>query len=106
MTLRTNTVSFQSLGRIDSRRTRHIDTIGNPPQRLEGRQIDSDPHLMDESHRLRFQVYCLERGFLNADDYPDKREYDEFDRHSLHLGVVDAEGALIATARLVKVNMV
>jgi N-acyl-L-homoserine lactone synthetase len=60
---------------------------------------------MDESHRLRYQVYCVERGFLDAEDYPDQRERDEFDRHSLHLGVVDANGSLVATARLVKVNV-
>ncbi len=106
MTLRTNRVSFQSLGRIDSHRTRRIDTIGNQPPPLDGRQIDSDPQLMDESHRLRYQVYCVERGFLNPEDYPDQREQDEFDRYSLHLGVVDPEGMLLATARLVKVNIV
>jgi N-acyl-L-homoserine lactone synthetase len=61
---------------------------------------------MDESHRLRYQVYCVERRFLNPGDYPDRRECDEFDRYSLHLGVVDADGALLATARLVKVNIV
>lgn len=60
---------------------------------------------MDQSHQLRYRVYCVERGFLNPDDYPDQRERDEFDRHSLHLGVVDGEGSLLATARLVKVNM-
>jgi N-acyl-L-homoserine lactone synthetase len=87
-----------------SRTPRPIRTIGSRPQRLEGRQIDSDPRLMDESYRLRYQVYCIERGFLNAEDYPDRREHDEFDRHSLHLGVVDVEGALLATARLVKTS--
>jgi N-acyl-L-homoserine lactone synthetase len=97
--------SVQRGARTLSRARRHIDTIGNRLQRLEGRQIDSEPRLMDESYRLRYQVYCIERGFLSAEDYPDGRERDEFDRHSLHLGVVDAEGALLATARLVKVNM-
>jgi len=106
MTLRSNRVSFESLDRIGSNTSRRIDTIGRRTQWLEGRQIDSDPRLMDESHRLRFQVYCIERGFLNPDDYPDQRECDEFDRHSLHLGVVDAQSALIATARLVKVNVI
>ena len=106
MTVRTDGVSFQSLSRIESHTTRRIDTIGNQCPRLEARQLDSDPRLMDESHRLRYQVYCLERHFLNPDDYPDQREYDEFDRHSLHLGVLDAEGALLATARLVKVNVI
>jgi N-acyl-L-homoserine lactone synthetase len=106
MRVRTKGVTFESLGRIESNTTRRIDTIGHRPARLEGCQIDGDSRLMDESHRLRYQVYCIERRFLNPEDYPDEREYDEFDRHSLHLGVVDEEGALLATARLVKVNMI
>jgi N-acyl-L-homoserine lactone synthetase len=81
-----------------------FDTISAAGRWLEGRQIDSDPRLMEESHRLRYQVYCLERGFLNPDDYPDQCERDEFDIHSLHLGVVDTAGTLLATARLVKAN--
>jgi N-acyl-L-homoserine lactone synthetase len=92
--------------RIASRTHRPIATIGNWVQRLEGRHIDSDPRLMDASYRLRYQVYCVERGFLKAEDYPDGREIDEFDRHSLHLGVVGAGRTLLATARLVKVNMI
>lgn len=101
----TTEASFQLPHPIDSRTARRIDTIGTRAARLEGRQIDSDPRLMDESHQLRYQVYCIERGFLNPDDYPDRRERDEFDRHSLHFGAVDAEGALLATVRLVKVNI-
>src|SRR5262245_41738253 len=107
MKVRANGVTFESLNRIDSHHvSRRIDTIGKGTPRLEGRQIDSDPHLMDESHRLRYQVYCVERRFLDPDDYPDEREYDEFDRHSLHLGVIDGEGMLLATARLVKVSLI
>jgi N-acyl-L-homoserine lactone synthetase len=96
-------VQFRSIG---TRTTRRLDRIGNRTPWLEGRQIDSDPRLMDQSHQLRYQVYCVERAFLNKDDYPDQRERDEFDRHSLHLGVVGADGGLLATARLVKVNMI
>jgi N-acyl-L-homoserine lactone synthetase len=96
-------VQFHS---IKSRTPRRIETISNSLQWLEGRQIDSDPRLMDESHLLRYQVYCVERRFLNPDHYPDHRERDEFDRHSLHLGVMSPDGALLATARLVKVNMI
>lgn len=105
MNTSTTEVSFQPLRSITTSRRRRIESIGNRAQWLEGRQIDSDPRLMDESHRLRYQVYCVERGFLSAEDYPDQRERDEFDRHSLHLGVIDAEGSLLATARLVKVNI-
>ena len=68
------------------------------------RTIDDDPQLLDESHRLRYHVYCVERGFLDPADYPDRREVDEFDAHSVHLGVLDAHGTLVGTARLIKPN--
>ena len=96
-------VQFHS---IERRTPKRLGSLSNRFQWLDGRQIDSDPRLMDESHQLRYQVYCVERHFLNPNDYPDRREYDEFDRHSLHLGVLSPDGALLATARLVKVNMI
>jgi len=68
------------------------------------RAIDDNPRLLDASYRLRYQVYCLERQFLDAADYPDGREIDEFDEHSVHLGVLDAEGKMMGTARLIKPN--
>jgi N-acyl-L-homoserine lactone synthetase len=72
---------------------------------IEGRVIDNDQDLMDQSYRLRYQVYCVERGFLNAGNYPDRLERDEFDRYSLHVGVIDRQRDLIATSRLVQVSM-
>jgi len=96
-------VQFRSIG---SHTPKRVETSSNRLQWLDGRQIDSDPRLMDESHQLRYQVYCLERRFLDPDAYPDQRERDEFDRHSLHLGVLSPDGALLATARLVKVNVI
>lgn len=101
----TSGVSFHSSRSVTTTRTRRIERSGSRVLGFEGRQIDSDPRLMDESHRLRYQVYCVERGFLNPTDYPDLRERDEFDRYSIHLGVLDTDGDLLATARLVKVNM-
>jgi N-acyl amino acid synthase of PEP-CTERM/exosortase system len=56
------------------------------------------------SYGLRYQVYCIERGFLRACDYPDGLESDEFDAHSLHFGVCNAAGELVATARLVQTS--
>ena len=68
------------------------------------RAIDDDPRLLEQSYRLRYQVYCVERQFLDAADYPDQRETDEFDDDSVHLGAVDAVGELAGTARLIKAN--
>lgn len=38
----------------------------------------------DQVGRLRYRVYCEEFGFESAAAFPDKRETDEFDAHSLH----------------------
>src|SRR5215207_9063767 len=64
--------------------------------------IDDSPQLLETSHRLRYQAYCLERRFLNADDYPDQLEFDDFDPESVHVGVLGVDGQLAGTARIVK----
>lgn len=69
---------------------------------FRGLEIDEVPHLLEASYRLRYQVYCRERHFLPAEYYPDGRETDVFDQHAVHLGVLTAEDALVATARLVR----
>jgi N-acyl-L-homoserine lactone synthetase len=66
--------------------------------------IDGDPRLLDQSYRLRHQVFCVERRFLDAAAYPDGRETDEFDPHSVHLAVMDDQGHMVGTARLIKPN--
>jgi N-acyl amino acid synthase of PEP-CTERM/exosortase system len=67
-----------------------------------GRVIDNDPALLRESYQLRYRVYCDERAFLPAADYPDGLETDVYDSHSLHVGVLNTHGAVAATARLIE----
>jgi N-acyl amino acid synthase of PEP-CTERM/exosortase system len=71
---------------------------------LQPRLIDGDPRLLEQSYRLRYQVYCVERRFLHVEDYPDGLERDAFDGDSIHVGAVDSHGELVATARVVKPN--
>ena len=66
------------------------------------RSLDDDPQLLEQSYRLRYQVYCVERQFLPASDYPDQREVDAFDQQSIHVGAIDDAGEVAATARIVK----
>jgi N-acyl amino acid synthase of PEP-CTERM/exosortase system len=40
--------------------------------------------LKKEVYKLRYQVYCIETGFLNSEDYPDGLEIDDFDQQSVH----------------------
>lgn len=69
------------------------------------RVIDHEPTLLRQSFQLRYQVYCLERGLLPAEDYPDHLETDAFDKHSIHIGTLDRSGTLVGTARLVRPNI-
>jgi N-acyl amino acid synthase of PEP-CTERM/exosortase system len=66
--------------------------------------LDNDPVLLRASYALRYQVYCHERHFLPPGDYPDGIETDDFDQNSIHVGVLNAQGELAATARLVQLT--
>ncbi len=66
--------------------------------------IDDSPRLLEQSHRMRYQIYCLEKHFLRAEDYPSHLEFDEFDGDSVHVGVLDRQSELVGTARIVKPN--
>ncbi len=50
---------------------------------------------------LRYQVFCVERGFLAAEAYPLRQEHDEFDPWAEHFAVLDAAGSVVGSARLV-----
>jgi N-acyl amino acid synthase of PEP-CTERM/exosortase system len=63
--------------------------------------VDSG-ELLDHALRLRFQVYCVERGFEDAAEHPDGREWDREDCRSLHSLLVDrATGFAVGTVRLI-----
>jgi N-acyl amino acid synthase of PEP-CTERM/exosortase system len=58
--------------------------------------------LLDHVFRLRFQVYCVERGFENLAEHPDGREHDCDDGRSVHFLVLDrATGEPAGTVRLI-----
>lgn len=62
---------------------------------------DTD-ELLDRVFRLRFQVYCVERGFEDSGQYPDGRERDADDVRSMHFLVLDrASGVAAGTVRLI-----
>jgi N-acyl amino acid synthase of PEP-CTERM/exosortase system len=75
-----------------------------PSSFFTGLVLDDDPDLLRASYALRYQVYCCERKFLSPDDYPDQLETDEFDQHAIHVGVINADGELAATARLIQLT--
>ena len=62
--------------------------------------VDGKPGL-EVAYRMRYQVYCIERGLLRPQDYPDGLEYDEYDAFSLHVLATHCSGEPAGTARLV-----
>ena len=73
------------------RNDRHFSTV-----------FADSPALLDAAHALRFQVYCLERNFENADEHPDGRETDAYDTNSIQ-GVLFHRStcAAIGTVRVI-----
>ena len=60
------------------------------------------PELLRHAHELRYEVYCIERGFEDRSQHPDGIETDEFDERAVHsLLVHRASGAIVGTVRLV-----
>jgi N-acyl amino acid synthase of PEP-CTERM/exosortase system len=58
--------------------------------------------LKKEVYKLRYQVYCIETGFEDPEQYPDGMEFDEFDSHSVHYLIYHRKrGVYIATTRLI-----
>lgn len=46
-------------------------------------RIARTPEDIAAAHRLRYEVYCEETGFLPKEEHPDGLERDEYDSHSL-----------------------
>lgn len=67
----------------------------------EGR-MGRDDALLNRVFELRFQVYCLECGFLPSANYPDRREIDEYDANSAHFCAFDLRDNLVGCVRLVR----
>ncbi len=60
------------------------------------------PERLRCAHEIRYEVYCLERGFESRDEHPDGLETDEFDPRGVHsLLVHRPSGEAIGTVRLV-----
>lgn len=58
---------------------------------------------MQDAFRLRYQVYCLDRGFESADACPQGMEHDSYDDEALHCLLRERmTGLSIGTVRLIQ----
>lgn len=56
----------------------------------------------EQIYRLRYQVYCEERGWINASICSQNLEIDEYDRDSIHFIALDEDENVIGTIRLIR----
>ena len=61
----------------------------------------TSPALLD-IYKLRYEVYCLECHFLNAEDYREQLEVDEYDEYSTHISAFNLDNEIIGSVRLVQ----
>ena len=57
--------------------------------------------IMESIYQLRYQVYCVECRFLEADAFPDGRESDQYDAESAHFCAENLNGEIVGYVRLV-----
>jgi N-acyl amino acid synthase of PEP-CTERM/exosortase system len=70
-------------------------------ERYEVILADSDT-AREIHHKIRYQVYCLEEGFEDHEEFRDDQERDEWDNRSAHFTVRDKRsGEWIAAMRLI-----
>lgn len=60
-----------------------------------------DDDLLKRVFEMRYQVYCLECGFLPAANYPDQLEVDQYDARSAHFCALNLQGELVGYVRMV-----
>jgi len=58
---------------------------------------------LNQIYKLRFKVYCLERGFESESDYPNQCELDEYDVYSTHF-IAKNDNETVGTVRLILNN--
>ena len=76
-------------------------SIAQAPNALGFTVLPFASELLKQSFALRYQVYCEELNFLNKQDYPSGEESDEFDAGSVHVGALNVNQEVIASARMV-----
>lgn len=65
-------------------------------------ELVSSPRQLDEVMSLRYQVYCCEHTFEDAESFPEGREHDAYDERSVHALVRHRQsGQCTASVRLV-----
>ena len=52
-------------------------------------------------YKLRYDIYCEEKRWLDSSNYLKRIEYDKYDENSLHFGAFDVNNILVGSVRLI-----
>jgi len=58
--------------------------------------------MMEEIFRLRYEIYCLERGYLPAEDFSSGLEIDAYDSCSTHFAGYNMDNLIVGSVRFVQ----
>ena len=72
-----------------------------PPRSIPRAVPHSRGGLLAAVRRLRYEVYCLERQFVDAASCSEGQESDDYDPHAVHFAATTPSGGVVATLRLV-----
>lgn len=60
--------------------------------------------MLERAYELRYEVYCLDCGFLPVEAYPERRERDKYDDDSAHFFVDNQRQELVGYVRLISAD--
>ncbi len=63
---------------------------------------NEESFILKEIHKLRYEVYCLERAYLQPEDFGEGLETDSFEDCSTHFAAWSLQRDIIGTVRLVQ----
>jgi N-acyl-L-homoserine lactone synthetase len=63
---------------------------------------NGDPDDLKRIYQLRYEVYCLECGFLPSEQHVSGLESDHYDPHVVHFMAQNEQGEIVGTLRLVQ----
>ena len=69
-------------------------------QHTKGDTEKSD--MIEEIFRLRYEIYCIERGYLAAEDFSGGLETDAYDGCSTHFAGYNMDSQIVGSVRLVQ----
>ena len=61
-----------------------------------------ESHVLQDIYKLRYDVYCLECEFLEAKDFKEGLETDQYDDCSTHFATYAQDSSMVGTVRLVQ----